>query len=196
MVNFTVRDLDAMLAQLRTAGVAVDDKIEEHEFGRFGWASTRKETASSSGSRHRRYDDGLTLGGRVTADDLPASVTSRPDVRDAKVAARVTISDPRGLVVARDHDRRVSIDLGVDLVVRELVDRVGASGGLEQLVATQRACGAVQRELLGEQSLEPLSVASLHGTYELVRQRDELLSDDSGRRGHSASTSAGCSSKR
>ena len=39
MVNFTVRDLDAMLAQLRAAGVEVDDRIEEHEFGRFGWAT-------------------------------------------------------------------------------------------------------------------------------------------------------------
>jgi len=39
MVNFTVRDLDAMLAQLRAAGVEVDDRIKEHEFGRFGWAT-------------------------------------------------------------------------------------------------------------------------------------------------------------
>jgi predicted enzyme related to lactoylglutathione lyase len=38
MVNFTVDDLDAMLDQLRAAGVEVDKKIEEHEFGRFGWA--------------------------------------------------------------------------------------------------------------------------------------------------------------
>ena len=30
---------DAMLAQLRAAGVAVDDRVEEHEYGRFGWAS-------------------------------------------------------------------------------------------------------------------------------------------------------------
>ena len=37
MVNFTVADLDAMLAQLRAAGVDVDDKVEELEFGRFGW---------------------------------------------------------------------------------------------------------------------------------------------------------------
>jgi glyoxylase I family protein len=36
MVNFTVRDLDAMLAQLREAGVDVDERIEEHEYGRFG----------------------------------------------------------------------------------------------------------------------------------------------------------------
>jgi glyoxylase I family protein len=39
MVNFTVRDLDAMLAQLRDAGVPVDDRIEEQEYGRFGWAT-------------------------------------------------------------------------------------------------------------------------------------------------------------
>jgi predicted enzyme related to lactoylglutathione lyase len=39
MVNFTVADLDAMLAQLRAAGVEVDDRVEELEFGRFGWAT-------------------------------------------------------------------------------------------------------------------------------------------------------------
>jgi predicted enzyme related to lactoylglutathione lyase len=38
MVNFTVRDLDAMLAQLRAAGVDVDERVEQLEFGRFGWA--------------------------------------------------------------------------------------------------------------------------------------------------------------
>ena len=38
MINFRVRDLDAMLAQLRAAGVRVDEKIDESEFGRFGWA--------------------------------------------------------------------------------------------------------------------------------------------------------------
>jgi predicted enzyme related to lactoylglutathione lyase len=38
MVNYRVRNLDAMLAQLRDAGVDVDERVEEHEFGRFGWA--------------------------------------------------------------------------------------------------------------------------------------------------------------
>jgi len=38
MVNFRVADLDAMLAQLRSAGVEVIDALEESEFGRFGWA--------------------------------------------------------------------------------------------------------------------------------------------------------------
>jgi predicted enzyme related to lactoylglutathione lyase len=38
MVNFRVPDLDAMLEQLRTAGVEVDDNVHEMEYGRFGWA--------------------------------------------------------------------------------------------------------------------------------------------------------------
>jgi predicted enzyme related to lactoylglutathione lyase len=38
MVNFRVADLDAMLAQLRAAGVEVLDAVEESEHGRFGWA--------------------------------------------------------------------------------------------------------------------------------------------------------------
>ncbi|EIL94452.1 VOC family protein [Rhodanobacter spathiphylli] len=37
MINFRVDDLDALLAQLRAAGVAVDERVEESEFGRFGW---------------------------------------------------------------------------------------------------------------------------------------------------------------
>ncbi len=39
MVNFRVRDLDLMLAQLRAAGVEVDLEVAEHEYGRFGWAT-------------------------------------------------------------------------------------------------------------------------------------------------------------
>jgi predicted enzyme related to lactoylglutathione lyase len=38
MVNYRVADLDAMLAQLRDSGVEVLDQVEEHEYGRFGWA--------------------------------------------------------------------------------------------------------------------------------------------------------------
>lgn len=39
MINYIVRDLDAMLAQLREAGVEVDEKTENLEgIGRFGWA--------------------------------------------------------------------------------------------------------------------------------------------------------------
>lgn len=40
MVNFVVRDLDAMLAQLRADAVDVDERIEELPgIGRFGWAT-------------------------------------------------------------------------------------------------------------------------------------------------------------
>ena len=54
MVNFTVSDLDAMLAQLREAGAEVDERVEELEFGRFGWATdpegNRFELWEASGS--------------------------------------------------------------------------------------------------------------------------------------------------
>jgi predicted enzyme related to lactoylglutathione lyase len=38
MVNYVVDDLDAVLERLRADGVEVDDRLEESEFGRFGWA--------------------------------------------------------------------------------------------------------------------------------------------------------------
>ncbi len=37
MINYRVKDLDAVIAALRKEGVAVDPKIEELEYGRFGW---------------------------------------------------------------------------------------------------------------------------------------------------------------
>ena len=38
MVNYRVDDLDAMLAQLRDAGVEVIDEVQREEYGSFGWA--------------------------------------------------------------------------------------------------------------------------------------------------------------
>jgi predicted enzyme related to lactoylglutathione lyase len=38
MINFRVRDLDAMLDQLRRHGATVDDKVQAEPNGRFGWA--------------------------------------------------------------------------------------------------------------------------------------------------------------
>jgi predicted enzyme related to lactoylglutathione lyase len=38
MINYRVRDLDALLAQLRLSGVEVDERVEQSEQGRFGWA--------------------------------------------------------------------------------------------------------------------------------------------------------------
>lgn len=37
MFNFRVDDLDALLEQLRGAGVQVDAKVEKSEYGGFGW---------------------------------------------------------------------------------------------------------------------------------------------------------------
>ncbi len=37
MINFRVADLASLLAQLRVEGVQVDDKMDESEFGKFGW---------------------------------------------------------------------------------------------------------------------------------------------------------------
>ncbi|MBB5205137.1 putative enzyme related to lactoylglutathione lyase [Inhella inkyongensis] len=37
MVNYRVADLNALLAVLRSEGVQVDDKVDESEFGKFGW---------------------------------------------------------------------------------------------------------------------------------------------------------------
>jgi predicted enzyme related to lactoylglutathione lyase len=40
MLNFRVRDLDAMLAQLRAAGAAVADEVQDFDgVGRFGWVT-------------------------------------------------------------------------------------------------------------------------------------------------------------
>jgi predicted enzyme related to lactoylglutathione lyase len=38
MLNYRVDDLDALLAQLRTAGLEVLDRVSDEENGRFGWA--------------------------------------------------------------------------------------------------------------------------------------------------------------
>lgn len=37
MINYRVADLHALLATLRTEGCQVLDKVEESEYGRFGW---------------------------------------------------------------------------------------------------------------------------------------------------------------
>ncbi|AXH34234.1 VOC family protein [Humibacter sp. BT305] len=40
MMNLRVRDLDAMLAQLRAAGADVDDEVQDMDgVGRFGWVT-------------------------------------------------------------------------------------------------------------------------------------------------------------
>ncbi|HJU82668.1 MAG TPA: VOC family protein, partial [Holophagaceae bacterium] len=39
MVNFRVQDLHALLALLRAEGCPVEEKVEESEFGKFGWVT-------------------------------------------------------------------------------------------------------------------------------------------------------------
>ena len=39
MVNFRVRDLFAMLAQLRAAGCDVDAEVQDGAYGKFGWVT-------------------------------------------------------------------------------------------------------------------------------------------------------------
>ena len=57
MVNFTVSDLDAMLSQLREAGVEVDDRVEPMEgIGRFGWA------VDPEGNRFELWEPAAGLG--------------------------------------------------------------------------------------------------------------------------------------
>jgi predicted enzyme related to lactoylglutathione lyase len=37
MINYIVDDLDAILDRLRSEGVSIDPKIEDHRYGRFAW---------------------------------------------------------------------------------------------------------------------------------------------------------------
>jgi predicted enzyme related to lactoylglutathione lyase len=39
MINYRVRNLDALLVRLRGAGVSVDDRVEDLDNGRFAWAT-------------------------------------------------------------------------------------------------------------------------------------------------------------
>src|SRR3954452_12180079 len=38
MIRYIMDDLDGMLRHLRTAGVQVDERVDDTEYGRFGWA--------------------------------------------------------------------------------------------------------------------------------------------------------------
>ncbi len=39
MINYRVRNLRALLKKLKSEGVRVDEKVEEYEYGRFGWVT-------------------------------------------------------------------------------------------------------------------------------------------------------------
>jgi predicted enzyme related to lactoylglutathione lyase len=44
MVNYRVKDLDGLVAQLRAAGGWVSEKVEDTDFGRFAWAADPEGT--------------------------------------------------------------------------------------------------------------------------------------------------------
>jgi len=57
MLNFRVSSLDAMLRQLRDAGVKVDDRMKTMDgIGRFGWAT------DSDGNRFELWEPAVTDG--------------------------------------------------------------------------------------------------------------------------------------
>ncbi|HSL26172.1 MAG TPA: VOC family protein [Acidimicrobiia bacterium] len=39
MVNYRVDDLDGILERLRSSGAEIDERTEDHPYGRFGWAT-------------------------------------------------------------------------------------------------------------------------------------------------------------
>ena len=39
MINYRVADLHALLGKLRSEGCQVDEKVDESEFGKFGWVT-------------------------------------------------------------------------------------------------------------------------------------------------------------
>ena len=59
MINYRVRNLDAMLAQLRAAGAQVDDRIEDYDYGRFGWAH------DPEGNRFELWEQRNSADGRM-----------------------------------------------------------------------------------------------------------------------------------
>ncbi len=66
MVNYRVKNLDAMLTQLRAAGAKVEEKVEDYDYGRFGWVTdpegNRFEAVGAEVNRklRGRRDNGLT----------------------------------------------------------------------------------------------------------------------------------------
>jgi predicted enzyme related to lactoylglutathione lyase len=63
MINYRVRDLDAMLAQLRAAGAVVDERVDDYDYGRFGWAS------DPEGNRFELWQPGCAMTGAVDTPD-------------------------------------------------------------------------------------------------------------------------------
>ena len=63
MINYRVADLDALLAQLCAEGVTVDERVEEYEYGRFGWIT------DPEGNRIELWEPPTGTAGRPAAQE-------------------------------------------------------------------------------------------------------------------------------
>jgi hypothetical protein len=93
MLNYRVGDLDAMLAQLRAAEAQVEERIEEHDYGRFGCASDQKATVLSCGSRAKAKSAQVSEDSAGLRTPSPmyrkdASMHSRPRYRVSDVGGQ------------------------------------------------------------------------------------------------------------
>ena len=82
MINFRVADLEAMVEQLRAAGESVDVDPERTRTVSSPRCATRRETASSSGSRWGRLELDVPPPARPSAATSP----TRPDARAPRAA--------------------------------------------------------------------------------------------------------------
>lgn len=91
MVNFRVKSLERMLAQLRAAGAQVDDKVDQGEFGNFGWVT------DPEGNRVELWEPPHEKGGPAptppAGPESEATVDARP--KAAKKPAAVKKPAPK-----------------------------------------------------------------------------------------------------
>lgn len=69
MLNYRVHDLDAKLDQLRSAGVVVEDRVEEFDYGRFGWVT------DPEGNRFELWEARSTSAARSPGGPVTVRVT-------------------------------------------------------------------------------------------------------------------------
>ncbi|MBK6683030.1 MAG: PhzF family phenazine biosynthesis isomerase [Deltaproteobacteria bacterium] len=99
MLNYRVDDLDAMLAALRAAGVAVDEKTDRSEYGYFGWAT------DPEGNRFELWEPPATERSGLTMYVVDAFTQEAFRGNPAAVAIlEAFFDDPRLLAIARENN--------------------------------------------------------------------------------------------
>src|SRR4051812_32287977 len=125
MLNFRVRDLDAMLAQLRNKGANVSNETQELEgVGRFGWVTDPEGTGSSCGSR----PDARFQAPRLVVDQCNG------EAGDAGVAADVArfhFEEVRAVRVPGGVEVALQPEVEHAWVPRIVLSRVGRVDGAE-----------------------------------------------------------------